>query len=507
MNTQNNNKNFQLSIWGLALGYFLFYVPYSGLIKVLSSGLFPGTSGSITGFEMLPAVLIGTVVSFLIILAITKWWKFAGSIKMGPIKIPFATNPWTFFSGVTTAVIIATTTLAYSFTGISIVFAALLMRGGVLILAPFIDTVYRRNVYWYSWVAFGLTMCSLLMIFTNTSSYKLSLVAGINIAAYLSGYFFRLQFMTHTSKTENKDSNNKYFTEEMISALTVLLIVPILIAFFGSGEYITQLRTGYLTLSSSAFVLPSLLIGVLYACLYVFGSRIYLNHRENTFCIPVNRCASLLAGVCAAIILSFMYDKVFFNNTQLISAGILVLAVLFMRFPAFFKFGSKVINFIEANLMERSYLFVCPGNTGRSPMAEAIFKNKVVKVMRASGRSFNTKDVKVMSAGICAEDGNSLNENARKALARLGIKTSDHQSQFLSQELIDWSDKIFCMTEEHRKMLIEQYPLAETKVMCLDPEDAIPNPHGLDHKAFINCAKKIQQLIEDQIFQPEVELS
>ena len=504
MKSEKQKRNLQLSIWGLALGYFIFYVPYSALVKVLSSGLFPGTSGTISGFEMLPAVLIGTVVSFLIILAATKWWKFAGSIKVGAFTIPFATTYWTFFSGVSTAVIIATTTLAYSFTGISIVFAALLMRGGVLILAPFVDTIYRRNVYWYSWVAFGLTMCSLLMIFTNTSSYKLSVVAAINITAYLSGYFFRLQFMTHTSKTENKESNNKYFAEEMISALTVLLIVPVLIAFFGSGEFVTQLRNGYLTLSSSAFVLPSLLIGALYACLYVFGSRIYLNHRENTFCIPVNRCASLLAGVSAAIVLSLLYDKVFFNTTQLISSGILILAVLFMRFPAFFKFGSKVFSFIEANLVEKSYLFVCPGNTGRSPMAEAIFKNKVIKMMRGNGISINTKDIKVMSAGISTEGGHSLNEDARKALAKLGITTYNHESQHLSLELINWSDKIFCMSEEHRKIIIEKYPLAEQKIKCLDPEDAIPIPHGHGQKAFDTCAKKMENLIEEQILQQQV---
>ena len=59
-------------------------------------------------------------------------------------------------------------------------------------------------------------------------------------------------------------------------------------------------------------------------------------------------------------------------------------------------------------------------------------------------------------------------------------------------------------TEEIAKI---ENPLAEKKVKCLDPKDGIPNPHGLDHKAFVICAKKIQQLIEEQIFQPKVELS
>ena len=49
-------------------------------------------------------------------------------------------------SGVATAVIIGTTTLNYTFVGISILFALLLMRGGVLILAPIVDTLLGRQV-------------------------------------------------------------------------------------------------------------------------------------------------------------------------------------------------------------------------------------------------------------------------------------------------------------------------------------------------------------------------
>ena len=48
-------------------------------------------------------------------------------------------------SGVATAVIIATTTLNYTFVGISILFALLLMRGGVLILGPIVDTLLGRK--------------------------------------------------------------------------------------------------------------------------------------------------------------------------------------------------------------------------------------------------------------------------------------------------------------------------------------------------------------------------
>ena len=63
----------------------------------------------------------------------------------------------TLISGVATAVIIATTTLNYTFVGISILLALLLMRGGVLILAPVVDTLLGRPVDASSWIALGLS--------------------------------------------------------------------------------------------------------------------------------------------------------------------------------------------------------------------------------------------------------------------------------------------------------------------------------------------------------------
>jgi len=117
-------SNLKLSIWGLALGYFAFYVPYGSLTKAMSKGIVPGMSEAVSGFQMLPTVIFGTILGFATILLLTGWWKSAGRVKVFNLRIPFASNKFTFFSGIATATIIVTTTLAYSFTGISIVFAA-----------------------------------------------------------------------------------------------------------------------------------------------------------------------------------------------------------------------------------------------------------------------------------------------------------------------------------------------------------------------------------------------
>jgi len=489
MGISNNKK--QLSIWSLAFGYFAFYVPYSGTTKILSKGLLTESGEEISGYEMLPMVLLGTVFGFLCLLIFTGWWKQAGKVKVFGLKIPFASNKYTLFSGIATAVIIATTTLAYSFTGISIVFAALLMRGGVLIMAPFIDIVYGRKIQWYSWLAFGLTLFSLLIVFSEEAGYNIVIAAGINIIAYLSGYFLRLQFMTHTAKSGDAEANKKYFVEEMLSAMAAILIIPIVLAFIGQGVFMEGIRAGYSSVLSSSYLFPALLIGVLYACLYIFGSRIYLNHRENTFCIPINRCASLLAGVTTAIILSFMFDGIFYSTTQLIGAMVLVMAICVLSIP--------IIIEAAANLRiakQRTYIFVCPGNMGRSPMAQAICMDKLIKSALSKRQH---KKIKIMSAGISAQEGLVMEAHALSALEHLEIQTFDHSSKLLSLNEVTIADKIWCITPEHKTMVLEKFPQVEEKLFCLDEEGVLPSPHGKDLDVYIEFAQKLDDIIDGLI--------
>ncbi|MFT5166362.1 MAG: protein-tyrosine-phosphatase [Saprospiraceae bacterium] len=485
----------RISIWGLALGYFLFYVPYSTLTKALSKGLLPGSNGTISGFEMLPTVVIGTFLMLLFLITILGWWKYAGYQKILGLNIPFATNKWTFFSGIATAFIIITTTLAYSFAGVSIVFAALLMRGGVLVLAPFVDKIYGRKVHWYSWAALGLSLIALVVIFMEKGGFALTLIAGLNIAAYLSGYFFRLQFMTYLAKTREKQVTYQFFVEEMLVAAYAIIAIPAILALFGlmgSGGILSDLQLGFRGFISSAMAIPALLIGALYACLYIFGSRIYLDHRENTFCIPINRCASLLAGVVAAFVLSAFFEGIFVSAAQLMSAGILLTAILFLSVPFFQQYisGGRIPSIV--------YLFVCPGNTGRSPMAQAICIAHLKMMMIAQGRIWDEDYIKVMSAGFSVKEGAAMAPNAQLALEKLGVEKHDHQARNLKVAMVSAATEIFCMSEEHQQEIIGKFPGALNKVSCLDPGDNITIPHGGGVDAYHECAATLKNLINNR---------
>ncbi len=497
--------NFTWGIWGLALGYFVFYVPYAASTKMLSSGLWPGHEKVITGFSLLPAVDLGIMVMLVVLMSLMGWWKYARSVKIFGFPLPIATNRWTLFSGLATAFIIMTTTLAYSFTGISLVFAALLMRGGVLILSPVTDLLHQRKVHWYSWIALGLSLLALMLIFMEKGGYQLTVLAALNIGFYLSGYIFRLQFMTYFAKTNSKTAKYRFFVEEMLVAMAAIILIPLILAAIGQGQIMLDLRAGFRDLFTGNYLIPALIIGALYACLYIFGSRIYLDHRENTFCIPVNRTASLLAGVAASMLLTFLFGKLFYSDTQLISAGILLIAICFLCIPEWKAY--RQIRTADDFGSPKLYIFVCPGNTGRSPMAQAICWHKVKLALQKQDLNPVRSGLKITSAGINANEGMTMLQDARAVLSEMEIPFPEHRASTLTADQVHQAERIWCMSESQRIELIGKFPGATFKTTCLDPEDNIPKPYGKGKNAYRTYADKINFLINRLFEDKKLELA
>ncbi|HEX7155104.1 MAG TPA: hypothetical protein VF618_26775 [Thermoanaerobaculia bacterium] len=280
------NKKVNRIVWGLGLGYFVAYAPYAGLTKAMTSGRLGVTTDGLT---LLPSAIAGTAVVLPLFILLSGWWRHA-RVPGLPVVI----------SGIGTAIIIATTTLAYTFHGVSILFALLLLRGGVLVLAPVVDLACGRRVRWFSSVALVISIGAVLLTMFATDDRRFTTIALINTMAYLAGYAMRLPQMTLMAKVEAKEPTRRYFVEESLIALAVLILGPLLGAAFG----VEGLRQGLLALTSgSAVANIGFVIGALYASLFIFGTLIYLDRRENCFCVPLNRGASLMAGVVATFVL------------------------------------------------------------------------------------------------------------------------------------------------------------------------------------------------------------
>jgi protein-tyrosine-phosphatase len=100
-------------------------------------------------------------------------------------------------------------------------------------------------------------------------------------------------------------------------------------------------------------------------------------------------------------------------------------------------------------------LFVCTGNTCRSPMAEGIMKELV---MDEYGRSGVSLPIRVISAGTHAYNGSPASEYSVKAAALHGIDISNHRSQQITEELVEESGLILTMEKTHADFIKMIWP-------------------------------------------------
>jgi protein-tyrosine-phosphatase len=430
-------------------------------------------------------------------ITVMRWWKYAGRREFFGVQIPFP-RPLTFLSGVCMATIMGTTTLAFTFGGLSIVVVLVLLRGGTLIIAPTVDRIVGRRVRWFSWTAMLVSLAAVLVALSDAANYVLTIAAIIDVAAYLTAYFFKLQFMSRLAKSDQRSATLRYFVEEQMVASPLLVIALVVMAFIGAGDVMMGFREGLTTFATTPGAFFAALVGLFYAALCICTTLIFLDRRENTFCMPMHCGSSMLSGFTATAILAYFYGQSSPTAAQNVSAGLIIVALgVLSPLHHFDRYVSKLKRAFRIEpAPQRLFLFVCSGNTCRSPMAAAIANAEISARLRIPVDSLETVNVRALSAGVSARVGAPLTAEAAEVLRSLSVPVKPHAARNLTLELAEQAELIFCMTSAHRKAVVEMLPSVAYKTYCLDAEVEVDDPIGKGMPAYIACARQIQALVQ-----------
>ncbi|WP_188054143.1 hypothetical protein [Sphingosinithalassobacter sp. CS137] len=321
-----NGKASAFPIEGYVALYLLAYLPNVIITKLVTSTPHAGLGRPLTGLETLPAsLIISTVLTYLFI-----WWsgwhRDANGVQVAGARIPIPTR-YTFLSGIGTAMVLFTVPLSFTFEGVSIPFIQLLMRGDILIIAPLVDIAFGRKVRWWSWTALVMVLAALAIAIGDRGGFNLPPLAILTVVLYTIGYFIRLAVMTKVSKSGDPASVRKYFVEEKVFALPLSVAMLAAISAVGFGDQSGQLGWGFVSVWTDPVILPLFGIGFTLTVVSVFAIIILLDPRENAYCVPLERAASLIAGVGGALILAWVWGLPHPRTGELIGAGILIVAI------------------------------------------------------------------------------------------------------------------------------------------------------------------------------------
>ncbi len=131
----------------------------------------------------------------------------------------------------------------------------------------------------------------------------------------------------------------------------------------------------------------------------------------------------------------------------------------------------------------KKIMFICSGNTCRSPLAEGLFKKYL--------NENNITDIEVSSAGVGAFPGDEVSINSILVAGNRGVDISSHRARNLNPEHLVSTDLFFCMSDSHKHYLSRHCD--EEKNVVLN----VPDPYGRPIEVYEECAKQLENLFPE----------
>lgn len=143
-------------------------------------------------------------------------------------------------------------------------------------------------------------------------------------------------------------------------------------------------------------------------------------------------------------------------------------------------------------------LFICTGNICRSAMAHHYMQKKV--------KDFNIQDDYIIeSAGTSAYTGDRATEFAIEVMKKYDTDLTNHRSTYIEESDVDQADLVICMTEAHKRRVLNKYSDLKNKVFTLKEyvgEEGylnIDDPWGFGIDVYSSCAKEIVHYVDKLI--------